>query len=158
MDYYTTLKLTKETATPENIKKNYKKMALKYHPDRGGDPEMFKKISEAYQTLSDPAKKRQYDNPIPTFNHFNSNSSHFQHNFVNPEELFKHFFNQSNNGNVNRHHININRQPFVQPNIIQRSISTQINGDTKIQTIRETVNGKTKVTVIKSKINNTSIY
>lgn len=151
MDHYTILKLTKEQATPENIKKNYKKMALKYHPDRGGDPELFKKISEAYQTLSDPAKKRQYDNPIPTFNRFNSTPSpHFQENFAVPEAVFKHFFNPSNGT-----HININpRPPFVTPNIIQRSISTQYNGNIKIQTIKETINGKTKVTIIKSKLNN----
>uniref|UniRef100_A0AB39JCM3 Dnaj Domain-Containing Protein n=1 Tax=Florenciella sp. virus SA2 TaxID=3240092 RepID=A0AB39JCM3_9VIRU len=154
MDHYTTLKLTKEQATPENIKKNYKKMALKYHPDRGGDPEMFKKISEAYQILSDPVKKRQYDNPIPTFNRFNSAPSpHFQQNFVVPDAVFKHFFNQTN---ANATHININPRPFVTPNIIQRSISTQIDGDIKIQTIKETINGKTKITIIKSKLNNLS--
>ena len=153
MDYYTILKLTKNDATPENIKKNYKKLALKYHPDRGGDPELFKKISEAYQTLSDPAKKRQYDNPVPTFNQVHSRSMpmpHFQQNFGVPNTLFKDLFNDSNINMMN----NINHKPFVRSNIIQRSVSTQYDGNIKIQTIKETINGKTKVTIIKSKLNN----
>lgn len=63
-DYYKTLGLEK-TASVEDIKKAYRKLALQYHPDRNkGDKaseETFKKISEAYAVLSDPEKKRQYD-------------------------------------------------------------------------------------------------
>ena len=44
------------------IKNAYKKLAMKYHPDKGGDPEKFKKISEAYEVLSDSNKKKIYDN------------------------------------------------------------------------------------------------
>jgi len=43
------------------IKKAYRKLAIKNHPDKGGDPEKFKKISVAYDTLSDPEKKELYD-------------------------------------------------------------------------------------------------
>ena len=57
MNFYDVLDINKD-ATIDVIKKQYKKLALKHHPDRGGDPEMFKKISEAYQTLSDPRKKK----------------------------------------------------------------------------------------------------
>ena len=64
MNYYEILNVSKDASVDE-IKKQYKKLALKHHPDRGGDPEMFKKISEAYQTLSDPEKKEEYDNPNP---------------------------------------------------------------------------------------------
>jgi curved DNA-binding protein len=63
-DYYKTLGVDKN-ATPENIKKAYRQMALKYHPDRNkGDKEAeerFKEINEAYAVLSDQEKKRQYD-------------------------------------------------------------------------------------------------
>lgn len=63
-DYYATLGVSK-TATPEEIKKNFRKLALKYHPDRNpGDSaaeERFKEISEAYEILSDPAKRQKYD-------------------------------------------------------------------------------------------------
>ena len=64
MAYYKTLNVKKD-ATPAEIKKSYRKLALKYHPDRNeGDKaaeDKFKKISEAYAVLSDPEKKKQYD-------------------------------------------------------------------------------------------------
>jgi curved DNA-binding protein len=65
-DYYKTLGIEKN-ASAEVIKKAYRKLALKYHPDRNpsdkkGSEEKFKKISEAYAVLSDPEKRQQYDN------------------------------------------------------------------------------------------------
>jgi curved DNA-binding protein len=63
-DYYKILGVEK-TATGEEIKKAYRKLAMKYHPDhaKGDKPaeEKFKKISEAYAVLSDKEKRRQYD-------------------------------------------------------------------------------------------------
>ena len=59
-DLYSVLGLGKE-ATSAEIKKAYKKLAMKHHPDKGGDEEMFKKISHAYSILSDETKKKQYD-------------------------------------------------------------------------------------------------
>ncbi len=62
-DYYEILGV-KRDATQEEIKKAYRRLALKYHPDRNKDPdaeEKFKEISEAYAVLSDPEKRRQYD-------------------------------------------------------------------------------------------------
>ncbi len=63
-DYYNTLGVTKD-ATKEEIKKAYRKMALKYHPDKNpGDPsaeKQFKEVSEAYEVLSDENKKHLYD-------------------------------------------------------------------------------------------------
>lgn len=64
MGYYETLGVAK-SATTDEIKKAYRKLALKYHPDKTkGDKvaeEKFKEVSEAYAVLSDPEKKRQYD-------------------------------------------------------------------------------------------------
>ncbi len=60
-DYYSTLGVQKQ-ATPEEIKKAYRRLAHEHHPDKGkGDPEKFKQINEAYQVLSDPGKRSQYD-------------------------------------------------------------------------------------------------
>jgi curved DNA-binding protein len=64
MDYYQILGVNRD-ATPEQLKKAYRKLAMKYHPDKakGDKPaeEMFKKISEAYAVLSNPEKRKQYD-------------------------------------------------------------------------------------------------
>lgn len=51
----------KTTASPEQIKKAYRKKVKKHHPDIGGDPEIFRQIQEAYDVLSDPEKRRAYD-------------------------------------------------------------------------------------------------
>lgn len=60
MDYYDTLGVSK-SASAEEIKKAYRRLALKYHPDRGGDHGKFTEINEAYQILSDPQKRASYD-------------------------------------------------------------------------------------------------
>src|ERR1700694_2904248 len=63
-DYYKTLGVDKK-ATPEDIKKAYRKLARKYHPDRNpGDKDAearFKEISQAHDVLGDPEKRKQYD-------------------------------------------------------------------------------------------------
>ena len=63
-DYYDILSVSKDVSQDE-IKKAYRKLAFKYHPDRNkGDKdkeEKFKEASEAYQVLGDPQKRQQYD-------------------------------------------------------------------------------------------------
>jgi len=64
MDHYQTLGVGRD-ADASAIKKAYRKLASKHHPDKGGNPEEFKRVQEAYDTLSDPQKRSQYDNPNP---------------------------------------------------------------------------------------------
>jgi curved DNA-binding protein len=70
MDYYSILGV-KRNASPEEIKKAYRKMAMAHHPDRGGDSQKFAKINEAYEILSNSDKRNAYDNPQSDFS-FNS--------------------------------------------------------------------------------------
>jgi DnaJ-class molecular chaperone len=91
MDYYSTLEIDK-TATQDDIKRAYRKLAMKHHPDRtGGDDTQFKKIQEAYDTLSDPQRREQYDNPVPQFG--------FSMGAMDADSFFSQFFgNRPGNG------------------------------------------------------------
>lgn len=51
----------KQNATKDEIRKAFKKLAIKHHPDRGGDSEKFKEINAAHEVLSDPEKRELYD-------------------------------------------------------------------------------------------------
>ena len=74
--YYSILGITKE-ATDKEIKKAYRDLSKKYHPDKNPDGEdMFKKITEAYSVLSDPIKKQNYDISGNPDNSLNSMFSH----------------------------------------------------------------------------------
>jgi len=67
MDYYKTLGIN-PNASDSEIKKAYRSLSFKYHPDKNSDPNVtdtYKKINEAYEVLSDPQKRAQYDNPNP---------------------------------------------------------------------------------------------
>lgn len=66
MNYYDLLGVGKD-ANAEDIKRAYRKLAAKHHPDRGGDTAKFQDIQRAYDTLSDPDKRSAYDNPRPQF-------------------------------------------------------------------------------------------
>jgi len=83
-DYYKALGVDKN-ATPDEIKKAFRKLAVKYHPDRNqGDKaseEKFKEINEAYAVLSDPKKKEEYDT-------FGSSGFHRQYS---QEDIFRGF-------------------------------------------------------------------
>jgi DnaJ-class molecular chaperone len=72
-EYYDLLSVPR-TATKEEIKKAYKEIARKSHPDKGGDPEYFKKINEAYGVLSDENLRARYDQ-------FGKNDAEIPHHF-----------------------------------------------------------------------------
>ena len=67
-NYYDILGVQKG-ANKDEIKKAFYKLASKYHPDKkGGDEQKFKEVNEAYQTLSDEKKRKEYDTYGQTFN------------------------------------------------------------------------------------------
>eukprot|EP00471_Norrisiella_sphaerica_P002202 CAMPEP_0184488038 /NCGR_PEP_ID=MMETSP0113_2-20130426/10490_1 /TAXON_ID=91329 /ORGANISM="Norrisiella sphaerica, Strain BC52" /LENGTH=110 /DNA_ID=CAMNT_0026870503 /DNA_START=66 /DNA_END=394 /DNA_ORIENTATION=+ len=97
-DYYKVLGLEKD-CTDRDIKKAYRKLAIKYHPDKNpDDPEgaeaKFKKIGEAYGVLSDEKKRKQYD----TFGKagMGGGAGMGGFNMGNAEEIFSKFFGGSN--------------------------------------------------------------
>lgn len=63
--HYSALGLT-PTATELQIKQAYRRLAQKHHPDRGGDPAAFQKVTKAYETLIDPKQREKYDKTIGT--------------------------------------------------------------------------------------------
>jgi len=92
-DYYEILEISK-TASAEEIKKAYRKHALKYHPDKNPDDavaeEKFKESAEAYEVLSDPAKRQRYDQ----FGHSGLGGSQGFGGFsggMSIDEIFSHF-------------------------------------------------------------------
>lgn len=109
-DYYEVLGVAK-TASAEEIKKAYRKLAVKYHPDKeGGDEAKFKEIGEAYEVLKDDTKRQRYDqfghagvgggpaghaggaNPFQGFGGFDGQNIHFDFGDGNLGDLFGQFF------------------------------------------------------------------
>ena len=139
-DYYKVLDIN-NNATPTEIKKAYKKAALKYHPDRNPDNQeeaerKFKEISKAYQVLSDPKKRENYDrfgeegindtndfSPFDLFKQFSSNSGGF---FSNMGDMF---------GN--------NRNQRTKPDPIQKVIDVEL---------KDLYNGKKETFIYQRKI------
>ena len=123
-DYYKILNCSKD-ASENDIKKSYKKLALKYHPDKNNnDDTKFKEITEAYEVLSDKQKKYNYDNGQNIVIH--------DHN---PFDIFENMFKQ-------RHHsfnIDISNLHNMNSNFSSVNTSTRIIGNKKITRIEKTV-------------------
>ncbi len=92
-DYYEVLGVDRQ-ASPDELKRAYRKLAMQYHPDRnGGDPEAeqrFKEVGEAYQVLSDPERRQRYDTFGQVDDGFAAGSGAF--NFQSAFDLFDMFF------------------------------------------------------------------
>lgn len=109
MNYYNILGVA-TTASPDEIKQAYREKAKQYHPDRpDGDAEQFKKVNEAYETLKDPQKRQQHDNPAQ--NNYNFRSNNFNQGARSFEEMFESMFRQP------RHRPQKNQDIHVRVNI-----------------------------------------
>ena len=86
MDPYSTLGVSRN-ASQEEVKKAYKKLAMKHHPDRGGDETKFKQINEAYEQITNPQPQQQG---------FHSSNGPFEFHFGGgaPQDIFEQFFAQ----------------------------------------------------------------
>lgn len=67
-DYYQILGVPR-TATADEIKRAYRRLASQHHPDKGGDTAKFQEVEQAYRVLGDAAQREQYDNPKPSGQH-----------------------------------------------------------------------------------------
>jgi curved DNA-binding protein len=106
MDHYAVLGVAKN-ATPDEIKKAYRKLASQHHPDKGGDTAKFQQIQEAYAILSDPGKRQQYDNPQPQGFGFHPGPGGFQWNVdgMDIHDIFSQMFGQAHPGQRNNRQI-----------------------------------------------------
>lgn len=138
-DYYKVLGVS-ENASQEDIRKKYRSLSLKYHPDKGGDDKKFKELNEAYQILGNKENREKYD-----FKR-NNNGTPFDGTPFGgiPPEIFQSIFgNQGFSGMNNNIHIFENGQGFkvhmsnmnTRPQTIVENISI---------TIQESFTGCTK--------------
>lgn len=139
-DYYSILGISKN-ATQEEIKKAYRNLAFKYHPDRNPDDkqaeEKFKKISEAYDTLGDEKKRAEYDRFGSAGTSYNSENSYYQNSYQNyyqqqsysdpfgSEDSFWQWFNSSAGQNSRRNSSYYYEYGNSQKNYSKKSLWTE---------------------------------
>lgn len=123
MDHYNTLGVPRD-ADQDTIKKAYRKLAMQHHPDKGGDPNQFQKISEAYETLSNVDKRFQYDNPQAQTQGF-PGGFNFNASGVDINDLFSQIFGQQRFHNQQRQRQVFRTQVYV-------SLIDSYNGSTQM--------------------------
>lgn len=115
-DYYEVLGVGK-SASPDEIKKAYRRLAVQHHPDRGGDEAKFKEVSEAYEILKEPSKRQRYDqfghagvgssaasdgNPFGGFSGFGGENINFDFGDLGLGDIFGSFFGGNEGGRGQR--------------------------------------------------------
>ena len=142
-DYYSILGIDKN-ASEDDIKKSYRKLAIKYHPDKNPNnkeaEEKFKDLAEAYDVLSDPNKRKQYDTIGTVNGHMNG---------FNPNDIWKHFasrFGSFDPFNIFNNEYTKNNNNIIKGNDIRIKVSATLdeinNGGVKKAKISKKVNCK----------------
>ena len=144
-DAYSTLGVQRG-ATDEEIKRAYRKLAAKHHPDKeGGDTAKFQEIQGAYETLSDPQKRQEHDNPNP-FGAGGSGPGGFEFHFGGgPQDIFSQFFSQRG-GNPFHQQAQPRRNKDLRINITVTLAST-LNEQQKTVSVQTTKNEKFNIDV-----------
>ena len=147
-DAYKTLGVARD-ATEEQIKKAYRSMASKHHPDKGGDTAKFQEVQSAYETLTDPNKRHIHDNP-QQYNRGPQGGDNNFHEFSfntggNPHDIFSQFFSQRS-GNPFQQHQQPRRNKDLRINI-SITLAETLTGQKKTVNVTTTKQDKFNVDV-----------
>jgi curved DNA-binding protein len=143
-DAYQTLGVQRN-ATEAEIKKAYRKLAGQHHPDKGGDTAKFQEIQSAYETLSDPVKRQQHDNPNP-FGGQGGNGFEFHFNqSMDPHDIFSQFFGQRG-GNPFHQQRQPRRNKDLRINLVV-DLSSTLNDQSKTVSVQTTKGDRFNVDV-----------
>jgi DnaJ-class molecular chaperone len=144
-DYYALLGVEKN-ASPEEIKAAYRKLAMQHHPDRGGDQIKFMHIREAYDTLSNPETRSNYDYKGPKGDQFRTGFQGFDFRwsgegsaFDEMEDIFRNMgFGNKNRAPRQNHPTNIAFDILLEDVMTGKSVGIEFqmsNGQTRLVTI-----------------------
>ena len=105
-DFYQVLGVER-TATADEIKRAYRRLASQHHPDKGGDTAQFQQIEEAYRTLGSADARAAYDRPTPQFQSSGPGGFHFNFGGTDLHDIFQQFSGASPFGNRRPPHVRV---------------------------------------------------